>query len=165
MNKRQPYSLPDDQCERLTRKEFNALTTLMAHLSSTAFAEEDLARRLECIPRGKQRLKMAIGGLRWVCEDLIGTVSKTQCKQIYGVMKDYDVRIVPKLTPGSQNIILQKDIGVDLIDAARLKCAGCVEDGESCRRCKLYKVLEATTPLDDYGSGVICPYSRIDWEE
>ena len=50
-----------------------------------------------------------------------------------------------------------------LLDCARWKCHDCIEDGESCRKCQLYKLLEATTPMDDYGDGMICPYSLAQW--
>lgn len=160
---RQPYMLPDSQCERLKRTEMIGLRMLLAHLSTAKYFQEDLADRLACIPYGKERLQMAVGGLRAVCDDIVGTITREQAKQIYGTMKDYDLRLLPKLTPGSPNIVLTKEQGVALMDLAREKCHGCVEDGESCRECRLYQILEATTPLDDYGDGLICPYSLAVW--
>ena len=162
---RTPYSLPEADCERLKRTEMIGMRMLLAHLSSAAYFQEDLKDRLECIPDGNRRLRLAIGGLRAVCDDLIGTITRAQAKQIYGTMKDYDLRLVPKLTPGTVNIILTKEQGKDLMDLARERCTGCVEDGESCRECRLYKILESTTPLDDYGDGLICPYSLAVWKE
>lgn len=162
--KRQAYSLPDEDCERLKRTELVAVKMLLAHLSTAKYAQEDLAHRLECIPDGKARMRLAVGSLKAVCDDLIGTVSREQTKQLYGTMKDYDVRLVPKLTPGSPNIILTREQGKDLIDMARDRCKACVEDGNSCRTCRLYQILEATTPLDDYGGDMICPYSLADWD-
>ena len=136
---------------------------LLAALSTAAYAQEDLQKRLECVPYGNQRLKLAVGGLRAVCDDVIGTITRSQCKQIYGTMKDFEMRLLPKLTPGSTNIIMTKEQGKDLLDCARWKCHDCIEDGESCRKCQLYKLLEATTPMDDYGDGMICPYSLAEW--
>ena len=162
---RTPYSLPDADCERLKRNEMNGLRMLLAHLSTAAYVQDDLKDRLECIPDGNRRLRMAVGGLRAVCDDVIGTVSKAQAKQIYGTMRDYELRLVPKLTPASVNIMLTKEQGIELMDLAREKCHGCVEDGESCRECRLYKIFEATTPMDDYGDGLLCPYSLAEWEE
>lgn len=161
---KEAYSLPDADCERLKRSELTALRMLLAHLSAASYVQDDLKTRLECIPWGNQRLRMAVGGLKSVCNDLIGTVSLAQTKQLYGTMKDYEIRMVPKLTPMSVNIILTKEQGIDLVNAAREKCKICVEDGISCRKCKLYKVLEATTPLDDYGGEAMCPYSLAEWE-
>ena len=162
---RQPYMLPEADCERLMRSELTAVRMLLAALSSATYAKEDLDDRLKCVPHGRERFRLALGGLRAVCDDLIGTISRSQCKQIYGTMKDFEMRLLPKLTPGSTNIIMTKEQGKDLLECARWKCHDCVEDGEHCRDCRLYKVLEATTPLDNYGDGLVCPYALVDWEE
>ena len=162
---RQPYTLPDDQCERLRRSEMMAVRMLLAALSSAAYAKEDLQDRLACVPDGKARFRLALGGLRTVCDDIVGTISRNQCKQIKGTMTDFEMRLLPKLTPLSTNIIMTKEQGKELLDCARWKCHDCVEDGEACRQCKLYQLLEATTPLEDYGNGLICPYSLAEWEE
>ena len=160
---RTPYTLPPDQCERLVRNEMQSVRMLLAALSTAAYAKEDLQKRLESVPDGNRRLRLALGGLKAVCDDVIGTISQSQCKQIYGTMKDFEMRLLPKLTPGSTNIIMTKEQGKELLDCARWKCHDCIEDGESCRACRLYKLLEATTPMEDYGDGLICPYSLAEW--
>lgn len=162
--KRKPYTLPDADCERLFRNEMTAVRMLLAALSTATYAKDDLKTRLECVPYGNERLRMAVGGLKAVCDDLIGTISVQQAKQIYGTMKDFEMRLLPKLTPGSTNIIMTKEQGKQLLDCARWKCHDCIEDGEGCRQCELYQLLESTTPLDDYGNGMICPYSLAEWE-
>jgi len=162
---RQPYKLPDADCERLMRSELTAVRMLLAAMSTAAYAEEDLQDRLECVPYGRQRMRLAVGSLRAICDDVIGTISVSQCKQIYGTMRDFEMRLLPKLTPGSTNIIMTKEQGKDLLDCARWACHACVKDGESCRECRLYKILEATTPLDDYGDGMLCPYALAEWKE
>ena len=149
---RKPYMLPDEDCERLKRSEMTAVRMLLAHLSSARYAQEDLQDRLE------------VAQLRAVCDDLVGTISKAQAKQIYGTLKDFDVRLLPKATPGSTNVVMTKEEGMALVDCAREKCHNCVEDGESCRKCTLYQILEATTPMEDYGDGLLCPYSLAKWE-
>jgi len=162
--KREPYTLPDADCERLTRTEFAATKMMLAHLSTAAYWLEDMQQRLQCVPYGRQRAAAAVGMLRAICDDVVGTVTKSQAKQLYGTMKDYELRLLPKLAPGSPNIIMTREEGVALMDLAREKCKSCVENGESCRKCALYKFLEATTPLDDYGDGLICPYALAEWE-
>ena len=162
---REPYMLPDEDCERLNRVEMQAVRMMLAALSTAAYAKDDLKERLECVPDGNKRFRLALGGLRAVCDDVIGTVSRSQCKQIYGTMNDFEMRLLPKMTPGTTNIIMTKDQGKDLLECARWKCHDCVEDGEACRQCKLYKLLEATTPMDSYGDGLICPYALAKWEE
>jgi hypothetical protein len=71
---RTPYTLPEADCERLRRTEMNALRMLLALLSSVAYAKDDLRQRLECVPDGNRRFRMAYGQLKAVCDDLIGTV-------------------------------------------------------------------------------------------
>lgn len=161
---RKPYSLPDSQCERLLRPELIAVRMLLASLSSASYAKEDLQKRLECVPDGNRRLRLALGGLKAVCDDLVGTITSQQAKQLLGTMKDYEMRLVPKLTPLSENILLTKEQGKDLIDCAREMCNVCTRDGHTCRECRLYKLLEATTPLDHYGDDIMCPYSLATWE-
>ena len=162
---RKAYQLPDEDCERLKRSEMDAVRMLLAVLSAAAYAKEDLFDRLECVPYGNQRMRLALGGLRAVCDDVVGTISKSQCKQIYGTMKDFEMRLVPKLTPVSVNVILTKEQGMNLVDCAQWQCHDCVKDGEEARKCKLYQILESTTPLDDYGDGFVCPYALAEWRE
>ena len=162
---KEPYSLPDEDCERMKRSEMDAVRMLLAALSTAACAQNDLTSRLECVPAGNRRMRMAVGSLRSVVNDLIGTISRSQCKQILGTMKDFEMRLVPKLTPASVNVILTKEQGMDLVDCAQWQCRSCVKDGEEARKCKLYQILESTTPLDDYGDGFVCPYALAEWRE
>lgn len=157
--------LDEKDCERMNRIEFNALRALLVVLNYAAYANDDLQTRLDTIPSGKQRLAMALGGLRAVCNDLIGTITTAQAKQIQNTMTDMIVQIIPKLAPKSQNVVFEKDIAKIIMDLAMERCKDCVEDGESCRSCELYKVLESTTPCDDYGSGLMCPYAMAEWED
>lgn len=157
--------LRDEDCERMNRSEYEAMRCLLGAVSYTAHAKEDLQKRLECIPGGRQRMNMVLGGLKAIADDLIGTVPVGQCKQICNTMQDMEMRMVPKLTPMSQNVILEKDVAKALIDTTREKCAGCVEDEESCRECALYKVLESFLPLDTYEGGLLCPYSLSEWKD
>lgn len=157
--------MEEKDCERLNRGEFEAVRCLLGAVSYTAHARDDLQKRLECIPGGKQRMNMILGGLRAIADDLIGTIPQGQCKQIRNTMQDMEMRMVPKLMPMSQNVILEKDVAKALIDTTREKCAGCVEDEVSCRECALYKVLESFLPLDNYENGLLCPYSMSEWKD
>lgn len=157
--------LPEDQCERMTRTEFNAVRAMMIVVSFCVEAKRDLQHRLECIPSGKARMNMALGAIQAIMNDIIGTITRAQAQQIRNTMTDMEVKITPKLMPISQTVLMDLQTAKDLTDCAREKCKGCIEDGESCRNCKLYKVMESTTPLEDYGNGMLCPYNLIDWEE
>ena len=156
-------STSEDQCERLKRSEFEAVRCLLGAISYAAHAKDDLQDRLECIPSGKQRINMLVGSIRSIADALLDTVPIGQRRQLRNTMMDMEMRMVPKLTRMSTNVIFELDTAKSLIDIAMEKCKGCVEDGRSCRECALYKVLESTTPLDNYDS-LNCPYARSEWD-
>ena len=160
-----PYMLPEEQCERLVRTEMNAVRMMLAALSCAGYAQEDLKDRLECVPDGNRRMRMAVGAMKSVINDLIGTITSAQARQIYGVMKDFEMRLLPKATPGSTSVVMTKEEGMALVDCAQWQCRSCVKDGEEARKCKLYQILESTTPLDDYGDGFVCPYALAEWKD
>jgi len=150
--------------ERMTRDEVTAIKMLLASLSNEKYALERISKRLDMVPDGKERLKQHTEDLQKLMDEIVNTITAEQCKVIYGTMKDYEMRLVPKLMPMSTNVLMTKDQAKNLMDCARIKCQGCVEDGESCRRCQVYQIMEETVPLDDYGNGMICPYSLAEWE-
>ena len=154
--------IPDDKCVRLVRNELLAVRLLLAALSCMASAEEDLRDRLSQIPDGHERIHALVEQFRELSDDIAATINRNQCRHIYNTTKDFEMRLVPKLTPMTTNIILSKDQGKALIDCARWKCHECAEDATNCRKCQLYQLLEATTPIDDY-DGLICPYALREW--
>ncbi len=159
------YWLDEKDCERLTRSEFNALRSMLTVVSFFAEAKKDLDKRLECVPYGRQRMNLAFGAMKALMDDVIGTITKAQAQQLQNTINDMEVRITPKVMPMGQTVIMDLNIAKDLTDCAKEKCIGCTEDGESCRKCKLYQIMEATTPLEDYGDGMLCPYNLATWEE
>ncbi len=58
---REPYMLPDEDCERLNRVEMQAVRMMLAALSTAAYAKDDLRERLECVPDGNKRFRLALG--------------------------------------------------------------------------------------------------------
>ena len=159
---REPFSLPEEQCERLVRQELLAVRWIMAALDILVPAKKDIEKRLSIIPDGIERMDEVIRLMKELSDDIAGTINRNQCRHIWNTYKDFELRLVPKLSPGSTNLILEKEQGKILIDSARVKCNDCVEDENSCRKCDLYKILEATTPMDEY-VGMICPYSLATW--
>jgi len=155
----------EEDCERLNRGEYEAVRCLLGAVSYVAHANEDLQKRLLSIPSGKQRMAMLLGGIKAIADDLIGTIPVGQCKQIRNTMCDMDIRMVPKRTPMSQNVIFEKDIAKALVDAAMEKCRSCAKGPEDGRMCPLYKVMESFMPLETYDNGLLCPYSRLEWED
>lgn len=158
------FWLEEDECVRLNRGEFEAVRCLLGSVNYAAHAMDGLGKRMEMLPEGTERIKKAIQDLRDLSDDVIGTVPTGQCKQLRNTMTDFEMRMVPKLATNSQNVILEKDIAKSLIDIAMERCQGCVEGPEEGRKCALYKVLESFLPLDSYDNGILCPYSRTEWE-
>jgi len=157
--------LEDDECERLNRGEYEAVRCLLGAVNYAAHANDDLQKRLAIIPDGQQRMADVIQDLKDVADDIIGTVPKGQCRQIRNTMIDMEIRMTPKLSPMSRNIIIEKDTAKELIDIAMERCHGCVEGPEDGKKCALYKVLEGFLPLDNYDNGMLCPYSMSEWKD
>lgn len=155
----------EKDCERMTRPEFEAMRCLLGAVSYIAHASEDLQKRLECIPRGRQRMAMAKGAISAVANDLIGTMTVAQCRQMQNVMSDMELRMVPKMTPKKTSVVMPKESAMALIDSAKARCAMCAAEGEEIRQCGLYQILEGLIPLDSYGDGLLCPYALAEWEE
>lgn len=165
MKKTTFYQLPEEDCERLRRPEMASLRWLISALNSVALAEANLQNRLECIPNGKSRYRLMLGQLRAICNDLIGTTPREQCKQIQNVTNDMELRLVPKYTQNANVVILNvEDMSYIVRHAQKDEelCQTCVKDGNECRSCKMYQLLSAVAPLEDYGSGMMCPYVS-DW--
>ena len=158
------FELPDDECVRLTHNEMAAVLMILNAFSLLMGAEKTLNDRFEAVPDGLNRFRDVRDKAHDLLDDIIGTISDSQRKRIRGVMKDYEIRAVPKLTPESRNVIMEKDVLEDLVDSARDKCVGCVEDGNTCRKCRLYKFLEAYAPLGEPYKGWLCPYANAEWE-
>lgn len=157
--------LDDKDCIRLTKPEYEAVRCLLGAVSYLAHARDVLYKGqcLARIPHGDKRINLTLGGLRSIADDIIGTVTVKQCKQLRNTMKDMDMRMVPKVTPMSTNVVMEESIAMELTDLARVACRECTRDGRSCLKCALYTDMEATTPLSDYGDGSLCPYALTEW--
>ena len=159
------YQLPEEDCERLTSTEMRAVRWSIAAVNTVAYAEEDLAKRLECIPNGKVRWRLMLGQLRALCNDILGKMPIKQHKTIMNVMNDMELRMVPRLTKRDDAVVIDADdLGYMVMLAKQEKCTSCIMTDDECRKCELYKILESAVPLDDYGSGALCPYNMVDWE-
>lgn len=159
------YQLPEADCERLNRTEMQSVRWLLAALNSCVLAQKDLDKRLECIPEGKRRFRLMTGQLRAIANDLIGTTPTNQCRQIRNTMTDMDLRLTPKMTPVGNRVVLDVyDLSYIVQHAQKDDelCQTCIRTGDECRECKLYQIMSAIAPLEDWGSGMMCPYGS-DW--
>lgn len=151
--------------ERMTRNELTSIKMMFASLSNEKYSLDNLGRRLDMVENGRERLREHVEGLQKLMDDITETITIEQCKAIYSTMKDYEMRLVPRLTPISTNVLMTKEQAKRLMDCARIKCHDCVEDSETCRDCQIYQMMEEIVPLDDYGEGLICPYSTAEWSD
>lgn len=155
--------MDDKDCIRMKRSEFEATRMLLGALRFIEIAVEDLKDRMGMIPDGEARTNAGLKQMNDVATDIIGTMTVTQCKQVWRTQSDMIFKLTPKLAQNSPNVLMEKDVAKGLIDIAMEKCRDCVEDGTSCQQCKLYQVLEAVSPMEEY-SDIRCPYAITFWE-
>ena len=133
---RTPYQLPEKDCERLKRSEMQAVRMCLAVVSVAAYAKDDLKDRLDCVPDGNRRMRLAVGLLKAVVDDLIGTVSAQQARQLYGTMKDYNMCLLPKLTPFSEVANATTSLSRLSIRACGIASPGAITVGNIASRAK-----------------------------
>ena len=160
------FQLPEDQTVRMFRNEFTAMKWLYSALNSMLCGSEDLKERLKMIPDGAERFRKTLDDMTALVNDLTGTMPEKQKQKVRTFMRDNEFRIVPKWTAKDVKVVLEKDDAKMLFDAAmEAKCGPCLMDGEECKKCKLYNMLIAETPLKSYGTGALCPYNLATWED
>lgn len=163
--KRTPYSLPQEERERLYRSEMNAVIYFKCALAAAGYCWTDLAKRLDCIPRGRQRFKSAMGAFNAVIEDVLGTVPPESEKRLNNITRDFKIVLAPQPMSEPKKLILDMEDANTVIDKALKNCGDCYKsDDEARRTCRFYKVMETYCPLDDYGNGMICQYGKSDIE-
>ena len=161
---REPFQMPDADKPRLTRTETHCVQWLMNAMSSFRYAADDLKDRLALVPDGAERLRAMNTEASDLLTDIAGTIPDKQRRHLINVAKDMEVRLVPKLTQKTVTVVLSKEEGMELVDAAQVRCRECTEFNEDSQKCHLRKLLEVIVPLEDYG-GLICPYSKSEWTD
>jgi len=148
----------------LTRNEKTSLQFLAHAVSALVEAQDDLSERLDRIEDGQGRMKkLADDGIQLLTE-IRQTVPEKQRKNLVNIGMDYEVRLVPKFTPTTHNVVVQKEEFRELVDAAQTQCRDCTMDNEECRKCKLYQLLVTILPMDHYDGVFLCPYNLAEWE-
>ena len=164
MENRVKFFLPDAKCERMTRTEMNAFKLLVTSVSEINYGRGYLARQLSIIPDGEKRFDELMVKANELFEDMIGTVHSKQAKSLLNTVTDNEIRLMPKMAPSEMVVPVRKNDFQDLVSCAQEKCKFCTEDARTCENCKLYQILLAQVPLDDYGDGINCPYAYREWE-
>lgn len=159
-----PFELPDNECIRMNRHEVAACRMVMALMSNLMYAREDLKARMETVPGGPARMDKVVTEVQELFQDIIGTVSDRQRKQLRNIAQDCEIQLIPKLTHSQNRVLIPANEVREIVDMAREKCRMCTDSDAQARKCRLYQWLEVNIPLEDYGSGLMCPYSNIDWE-
>jgi len=150
--------------ERLVRNEMNTLKRFAAAFSEFLFAKDELTNRLKTIQDGEQRLDEIIEKTDSLFAEILETAPENQIKQLKNTLSDYRFELIPKLHPGSTNIIMTKDQAKELVNLAQEKCKTCIEYANDAQNCSIYKLLEKTALPDHYDT-IICPYSLAEWAD
>ena len=148
----------------LTRQEKTSLMFLMNLVSSLIFAKEDLSDRLNMIENGHELMDMISDGSMKLLTEIRMTIPEKQRASISNVAKDYEMRLVPKMTPSKISVVVDKEDFRCLVDAAQVKCQDCTELNEDCWKCNLFQLLQNVIPLEAYDTTFLCPYNRAEWE-
>lgn len=152
-----------DDAVRLTRIEKMAMLQLAYVATVLEELQNDLGDRLEKIDQGAEKMHVRASGSDEILNDLRLTVPMNQRMSLQNTAMDYEMRLTPKLTPMSTNVIMDKDEFKEIVDIARTKCHDCTEDSNTCTKCRLFKLLTSILPLEDYDGGLLCPYNLGEW--
>lgn len=137
---------------------------LMNTVSAMLDFKKDLSDRLDRIDNGHELMDTMCDCALKVLEEVRRTIPENQRVSVNNITKDMEMRMVPKMTPSKINVIMPSDELRELVDAAQVRCRDCVEDGEECKSCGLYRVLTSVVPLEKHGETMLCPYNMAEWE-
>lgn len=148
----------------MTRTEKTSLTFLMNAAASLNEAKEDLAERLKKIDGGPELMDQLAEGSIKLLNEVRMTIPERQRQSLANTACDYEMRLVPKMTPRTTNVIVQKEEFRSLVDAAQVRCTSCAEMNENKGQCDLFRLLQVVLPLEAYDTTLLCPYNRAEWE-
>lgn len=149
---------------RLYRSEKVAMLMLMSTVSSMTYAQDDLKQRLETMPDGAERMKNLLDTAMKFLEDVRETIPDHQRMNLVRTATEYEIRMVPKLSPKKACVVVEKEDLRVLVDGAQeARCTACVLDGKESRGCRLAQALENVLPMEEY-DGVMCAYNMAPWE-
>ena len=147
----------------MTRNEKISLMFLMNTVSALQEAKKDLAARLTQIEHGEERMAALAKESMDLLTEIRQTVPERQRNSLANTATDYEMRLLPKMTPRKTSVVVEKEDFRQLVDAAQTQCRECTEDNEACRQCKLYQLLTVVLPLDRYDGTFLCPYNMAEW--
>lgn len=155
------FTIPEEDRERMRRDEMNAMVYMQCAIAAMGYCWKDLRNRLEYIPAGVQRFKMAMGAMKSIFDDLHETLPTKSERRMSTISHDFKIVLVPKPTSEPQKLVLDRDDAIALMEATIYRCKDCVKSDEEARKsCRLYSILETYMPLNDYGDGLMCEYGK-----
>ena len=151
-----------DDAVRLTRSEKTAMLWFANAVATLEELQTSIADRLKMIPGGTELLNELAVKSDELLNEVRKTIPMNQRTSLQNTVCDYEVRMAPKLSSFTKNVIMTGDEFKALVDIARTKCRECTEDDHSNSKCELFQLLTSILPLDDY-SGLLCPYNMGEW--
>ena len=149
---------------RLHRNEKLAMLHFMYAVTTLDDLRQDIGDRLDMIQDGRNRMESLAAEADKLLAEVRVTVPENQRMGIQNIADDYEMRILPKATPGPTSMLITRDEFKELVDAARTKCKECILDDCECEQCELYQLLTSVLPMDDYHSLNLCPYNLGEWK-
>ena len=160
----QKFAIPSrEDAWDLNRREKTCVLFLMNVVSAFIDAKGDIGDRVKKIDGGEELLQKVCEMSIKLLEDVRTTIPERQRSNLNNTAHEYELRLVPKMTPGSTAVVVSKEEFRTLVDAAQAKCLECVDDCEEAKKCDLYKMLVVSLPMDKYDGIGLCPYNGAEW--
>lgn len=148
---------------RLNRSEKMGMI-LFAHVATVLEdLQTEMADRFAMVKDGAERLKHVSEETDKLLDELRVTIPVNQRLNLQNTAQEYEVRLTPKATPTTTNVVMTKDEFREMVDYARSMCMDCMLNEKECQKCNLYQMLTVLLPLDDYNNGMLCPYNMGEW--
>ena len=152
-----------DGAVRLTRSEKMSMILLSYAATVLSDLRSELSDRLEIVENGSERMKELAVKSEELLNEIRRTVPMNQRMQLHNTASDFEMRLTPKATPTTTNVVMQKEEFRELVDYARATCKECTLDDNECERCGLFQLLTVVLPMDEYHGQLLCPYNLGKW--
>lgn len=152
----------------LNRREKHGLEIMMACASEMHKCTPVLKERLTMKDKhGFAYYRMALGLLDKALGLVYDVTPTRQLRQIYAVCQSGAIQLTatPALTPPQYTAVKNSDLNYLCGAAVNEKCAMCIEDGVSARKCELRKTLMTIWPPKELPKFGDCPYQGVRWFE
>lgn len=148
---------------RLTRDEKMGMILLSYAATVLDDLRKEMHDRIGMVWNGHERMRELAEKAEMILNEMRVTAPMNQRNQLENTANDFEMRLTPKATPGTTNVIMQKEEFRTLVDFARSTCKECTLDDEECETCELFQLLTVILPLDEYHDRMLCPYNLGKW--